>query len=67
MRPSATQIIVIFVASLAIWSAYYSLYGEPLSQAETAVVVGACALVVVLVSGALTRVRKWRDTSADGA
>ena len=67
VRPSGTQIIAIFVASLAIWSTYYSLYGEPLSQAETAVVVGACALAVLLVSRALTRVRKWRNASADGA
>jgi hypothetical protein len=56
--------IAVLVLSLAAWAFFY-LAGVPLGAAETTVVVGVVALLVVLISLAMRRIRKPAEARKD--
>lgn len=58
MKGSFVTIAVIFVLSLAIWSVFYAMSGEPKGADETAVIVGICAGIVLIVKWVWSRVHK---------
>jgi hypothetical protein len=56
VKASAGVLVAITVLSLGVWSLFYVLTpGQPLEAGETLVVVGACALLVLLARWLLGR------------
>jgi hypothetical protein len=66
MNASTATLAAILVLSLGVWLFFYLSPGAPLTGAETAVVVGACAGAVLLARWLWARLRR-SGTSDDRA
>jgi hypothetical protein len=63
LKDSSSTVMAIFALSLAVWMFFYVIPpGEPLTPAETSVVLGACVLIVVVSKRLWARFRKDEKT-----
>jgi hypothetical protein len=67
VKASAGTLAAILVLSLAVWTFFYLSPGAPLDGAETTVVVGVCAGVVLLARWVWARLRGSRRGDADAS
>jgi hypothetical protein len=65
MKATASTLAWAMVLSLIVWTTFYGLTpGVPLTEGETATVVGACGGAVLLARWALNRYREKRERNA---
>jgi hypothetical protein len=65
VKSSVATLGAILVLSLAAWSFFYiAMPASPLTEGETALIVGASAAAVLLVRRLWLRVRKPRESNA---